>query len=74
MAARQCFEIAGQDVPISNPDKVVFGDLGLTKMDLIRYYASVADGALRGVQDRPRRRSSRSARPRTAPTSSRSPS
>jgi DNA ligase D-like protein (predicted polymerase) len=53
MAARQSFEIAGQDVPITNPDKVVFGDLGLTKMDLIRYYASVADGALRGVQDRP---------------------
>jgi DNA ligase D-like protein (predicted polymerase) len=53
MAARQSLEIAGQDVPITNPDKVVFGELGLTKMDLIRYYTSVADGALRGVHDRP---------------------
>ena len=53
MAARESFEIAGQQVPITNPDKVVFGDLGLTKMDLIRYYTAVADGALRGVVDRP---------------------
>ncbi|PRC43780.1 DNA polymerase domain-containing protein, partial [Mycobacterium sp. ITM-2017-0098] len=44
---------AGREVPITNPDKVVFGDLGVTKLDLIRYYASVSDGALRGVQDRP---------------------
>lgn len=53
MAARESFEIAGREVPITNPDKVVFGDLGVTKLDLIRYYASVADGALRGVLDRP---------------------
>ncbi|UXA14006.1 DNA polymerase domain-containing protein [Mycobacterium sp. SMC-8] len=53
MAARESFEIAGQQVPITNPDKVVFPDLGLTKGDLIHYYAAVADGALRGVRDRP---------------------
>ncbi len=53
-------EVDGQRVPITNPDKVVFPDLGgtlagtgLTKMDLIRYYLRVADGALRGVADRP---------------------
>ncbi|PRC54976.1 DNA polymerase domain-containing protein, partial [Mycobacterium sp. ITM-2017-0098] len=50
MAARESFELAGREVPITNPDKVVFGDLGVTKLDLIRYYASVSDGALRGVQ------------------------
>jgi DNA primase len=27
--------------------------LGTTKLDLVRYYLSVADGALRGVADRP---------------------
>ena len=53
MAARESFEIGGQVVPITHPDKVVFGDLGVTKLDLIEYYAAVADGALRGVRDRP---------------------
>ncbi|MGE2833121.1 DNA polymerase domain-containing protein [Mycobacterium sp. SMC-4] len=53
MAARQEFDVGGTPVPITNPDKVVFGELGLTKLDLIRYYTAVADGALRGVRDRP---------------------
>lgn len=53
MPAHENFEIGGQLVPITNPGKVVFGDLGLTKLDLMHYYAAVADGALRGVQDRP---------------------
>ncbi|MBX7431811.1 non-homologous end-joining DNA ligase [Mycobacterium sp. Y57] len=53
MAAPDHLEIGGQQVRITNPDKVVFGDIGLTKLDLMRYYAAVADGALRGVADRP---------------------
>ncbi|KWX57640.1 DNA polymerase domain-containing protein [Mycobacterium sp. NAZ190054] len=53
MAPREWFEIAGEQVPVTHPDKVVFPDLGLTKGDLMRYYAAVAGGALRGVQDRP---------------------
>lgn len=53
MPARESFEIAGREVPITHPDKVVFGEIGVTKLDLIQYYASVADGALRGVLDRP---------------------
>lgn len=53
MAARESFEIAGEQVPITHPDKVVYADLGLTKLDLMHYYAAVADGALRGVRDRP---------------------
>ena len=39
--------------PVTHPDKVIFPDIGVTKMDLIRYYLAVADGALRGVADRP---------------------
>jgi DNA ligase D-like protein (predicted polymerase) len=46
-------EVDGQQVPVTNPDKVVFPDIGVTKMDLMRYYLRVADGALRGVADRP---------------------
>lgn len=53
MAARESYEIGGQTVPVTHLDKVVFGDLGLTKLDLINYYATVADGALRGVRERP---------------------
>ncbi|RAV18157.1 DNA polymerase domain-containing protein [Mycolicibacterium sp. GF69] len=53
MAAPRYLEVEGQRVPVSHPDKVVFPDLGVTKSDLMRYYLSVADGALRGVRDRP---------------------
>jgi DNA ligase D-like protein (predicted polymerase) len=40
-------------VPVTHPDKVIFPDAGVTKRDLIDYYLAVADGALRGVADRP---------------------
>lgn len=50
-------EVAGRQVTITHPDKVVFpttGDRGpVTKMDLVSYYLAVADGALRAVADRP---------------------
>ena len=43
----------GIDVPISNPDKVLFPEAGHTKLDLARYYLAVAPGALQGAGDRP---------------------
>ncbi len=46
-------EAAGREVPVSNPDKVYFPRAGYTKMDLVRFYLSVADGALRGAGGRP---------------------
>ncbi|HET6735211.1 DNA polymerase domain-containing protein [Mycobacterium sp.] len=50
-------DVDGRQVPITNPDKVVFPDFNgrpsVTKMDLMRYYLAVADGALRGVAGRP---------------------
>ncbi|GAA0913879.1 non-homologous end-joining DNA ligase [Nonomuraea longicatena] len=46
-------DVAGRQVRISNPDKVVFPETGHTKLDLIRYYQAVAGGALRGVAGRP---------------------
>jgi len=45
--------VAGRDVPISNPHKVLFPQSGFTKLDVVRYYLAVADGALRGAGDRP---------------------
>jgi bifunctional non-homologous end joining protein LigD len=45
--------VAGREVPISNPRKVLFPQAGYTKLDLVRYYLAVADGALRGAGGRP---------------------
>lgn len=53
MAQGRVLEIAGREVTISSPDKVVFADAGITKLDLVKYYLAVADGALRGVMGRP---------------------
>ena len=55
MAARkkELLQITGRDVAVSNPDKLYFREAGLTKLDLVQYYLSVAQGALRGVRDRP---------------------
>src|SRR5436309_2218741 len=53
-SARQvALEVAGREVVITNPDKVFFPQSGHTKLDLARYYAAVADGALRGIAGRP---------------------
>ena len=52
-ADREVLNIAGQEVSISNPSKVLFPQAGYTKLDVVRYYVSVADGALRGAGGRP---------------------
>jgi DNA ligase D-like protein (predicted polymerase) len=38
---------------VSNAGKVLFPDTGHTKLDLVRYYLAVAEGALRGAGGRP---------------------
>src|SRR3569833_284468 len=53
MSKSQVLEVAGREVTITNPDKMVFVSGGHTKLDLVRYYLAVADGALRGVMGRP---------------------
>ena len=45
--------VAGYEVAVSNPRKVLFPDAGHTKLDLVRYYIAVADGALRAAGGRP---------------------
>jgi DNA ligase D-like protein (predicted polymerase) len=49
----EIIEAAGRQVTITNPDKVFFPRTGHTKLDLVRYYMAVAEGALRGVGGRP---------------------
>lgn len=46
-------EVDGRAVTVSNPAKVFFSARGETKLDLVRYYAAVGAGALRGVYRRP---------------------
>ncbi len=48
--------IAGREVTVSNPDKVFFPEAAggpITKLELVRYFVAVADGALRGAGGRP---------------------
>ena len=50
---KEIIEVAGRKVAVSNPQKVYFPRTGHTKLDLVRYYLSVAEGALRGAGGRP---------------------
>ena len=45
--------VAGREVTISNPDKLLFPQAKHTKLDLAQYYVAVAEGALRGAGGRP---------------------
>ena len=51
--AGELLSIDGREVRITNPDKVYFGEARISKLDLVRYYLSVAPGALAGIRDRP---------------------
>jgi DNA ligase D-like protein (predicted polymerase) len=50
---REVLVIDGRDVAISSPGKVLFPEAGYTKLDLVRYFLTVAEGALRGAGGRP---------------------
>ncbi len=52
-AAKELLSIAGREVAISNPSKIYFPQAGYTKLDVVRYYLAVAEGAVRGVAGRP---------------------
>jgi bifunctional non-homologous end joining protein LigD len=52
-AKAEVIEVAGREVTVTNPGKVFFPQGERTKLDLVRYYLAVADGAVRGVKDRP---------------------
>ncbi len=52
-ASSETLTLGGHEVKISNPAKLYFEQAKITKLELVRYYLSVAPGALRGVQRRP---------------------
>jgi DNA ligase D len=53
MADAHVLEIAGQEVPITSPDKVFFSERGETKLDLVTYYLQVAEPLMRTMGGRP---------------------
>jgi DNA ligase D-like protein (predicted polymerase) len=53
MAEHELIEAAGIEVKISNPQKVVFPELGVTKLDLVNYYLELSDEVINHLRDRP---------------------
>src|SRR5438477_11832909 len=52
--ASEVLLVEGREVQITHPDKLYFSSQAkVSKLDLVRYYLSVATGALAGIQDRP---------------------
>jgi DNA ligase D-like protein (predicted polymerase) len=53
-ASKEVLLLEGREVQVSHPDKLYFSaQARVTKLDVVRYYLSVAPGALAGIQDRP---------------------
>ena len=46
-------EVGGREVRVTSPSKVLFGERGETKLDLVRFYEAVGDALLRAAGDRP---------------------
>jgi bifunctional non-homologous end joining protein LigD len=46
-------EVCGREVRVSNPGKLYFPAVGLTKLDLVHYYLACEREVLRGLRDRP---------------------
>src|SRR5215218_4230282 len=53
MTEEQVLEVAGRGVTVTSPDKVIFSQRGETKLDLVRYYLSVAEALMCAVGGRP---------------------
>lgn len=46
-------DVDGRRVRVSNPDRVVFADAGLTKLDIVEHYRTLAAPVLRAMGGRP---------------------
>jgi DNA ligase D-like protein (predicted polymerase) len=49
----EIIEVGGREVRVSNPDKVYFAELGVTKRDVVSYFLAVGDGILGALRARP---------------------
>ena len=53
MTDERVLEIAGREITVTSPAKVFFAERGETKLDLVRYYLTVAEPFLRASGGRP---------------------
>ncbi len=52
--AAEVLSVDGREVRVTHPDKLYFSkQTKVSKLDLVRYYLSIAPGALAGIKDRP---------------------
>jgi bifunctional non-homologous end joining protein LigD len=52
--AAEVLSVEGREVRVTHPGKLYFSrQVQVSKLDLVRYYLSVAPGALKGIADRP---------------------
>jgi bifunctional non-homologous end joining protein LigD len=49
----EVLHVAGREIIVTNPEKVLFPQAGHTKLDVVRYYLAVASGAMRAAGGRP---------------------
>jgi DNA ligase D-like protein (predicted polymerase) len=52
-AAAEIVRVGGREVRVSNPAKLYFPAARVSKLDLVKYYLEVGEGALRNIYDRP---------------------
>jgi bifunctional non-homologous end joining protein LigD len=53
VAEAEVIAVDGREIQVTNPAKVFFPQRGLTKLDVVRYFAAVGEGAVTGARDRP---------------------
>ncbi|MGN6523403.1 MAG: non-homologous end-joining DNA ligase [Actinomycetes bacterium] len=46
-------EVGGRIVRVTSPERVVFPEVGITKLEVLEYYQAVGDGILRALYERP---------------------
>ena len=49
----ELLEVDGREIKVTNPEKPYFPELGITKLDVVRYHVEVAEASLHGCGDRP---------------------
>jgi len=52
-AEHEVVTVDGREIAVSNPGKVLFPEAGYTKLDVVRYYLAISEGALRANGGRP---------------------
>ena len=49
----EILEVCGREVRVSNPGKLYFPSVGITKLDLVNYYLECEQAVVRGLRERP---------------------